>query len=72
VGANKAGKPHADACVPPGLSERPDLSSPVKEDIRALRALHFVLVKLHFKDPAQLTSERNDSRLVIFGCSWIE
>jgi hypothetical protein len=56
VGANKAGKPHADACVPPGLSEGPDLSSPVKEDIRALRALHFVLVKLHFKNGTQFQS----------------
>src|ERR1700741_5391304 len=29
------------------LSERSDLSSPVKEDIRAFRAVHFVSVKLH-------------------------
>jgi hypothetical protein len=72
VDANKAGKAHTDAGVPPCLSERSDLSSPVKEDIRAFRAVHFVSVKLHFKNGTQFARERNDSGLVILGCSGIE
>jgi hypothetical protein len=70
--ANIAPNSHTDACVPPCFTEYPDLSSSVEEEKPPVRAFVLVPVQLHFEDRTQLTRERDDSGLVIFGRSRVE